>query len=213
MVRCSDDWPVIGTPEGVERLGGIDFDQAILAHVDAALDGQVFALDTSDPETRSALMRLRAECQRAKEHLSQDTDVDIPVVLPNLQTSVRLTRSEFEAMVRPRLADSVNVLDRVVASAGVQWDDISAVLLVGGSSSIPAVGQLVGEHTGRPVIAATNPHLAIALGTAAIAQRDVRAISATPTPAAPVAAAAETAGPTGSPGSPGSPAKRGARSA
>ena len=194
VVRCSDDWPVVGTPEGVERLGGIDFDQAVLAHVDQALDGQVFALDSSDPDTRSALMRLRAECQRAKEHLSQDTDVDIPVVLPNLQTSVRLTRSEFEAMVRPRLADSVNVLDRVIASAGAQWDDISAVLLVGGSSSIPAVGQLVAEHTGRPVIAATNPHLAIALGTAAIAQRDI-VRSAAPAAAAPTTTAPTTAAP------------------
>lgn len=184
VVRCADDWPVVGTPEGVERLGGIDFDQAILAHVDQALDGQVFTLDTADPDARSALMRLRAECQRAKEHLSQDTDVEIPVVLPNLQTAVRLTRSEFETMVRPRLADSLTVLDRVVASAGVEWSDISAVLLVGGSSNIPAVGQLVSEHTGRPVISATNPHLAIALGTAAIAQRDVvRAATPSPVPA------------------------------
>ncbi len=173
VVRCEGDWSVVGTPEGVERLGGIDFDQAILAHVDAALDGQVFMLDSSEPDARSALMQLRAECQAAKEHLSQDTDVEIPVSLPNLRTSVRLTRAEFESMVRPRLADSLSVLDRVVASAGASWDDIAGVLLVGGSSNIPAVGQLVGEHTGRPVISATNPHLAIALGTAAIAQHGI----------------------------------------
>ena len=169
VVRCDDDWSVVGTPEGVERLGGIDFDQAILAHVDAALDGQVYALDTSDPDARSALMQLRAECQAAKEHLSQDTDVDIPVSLPNLRTSVRLTRSEFEGMVQPRLADSLAVFDRVVASAGASWDDISAVLLVGGSSNIPVVRQLVAEHPGRPVVTATNPHMAIAVGTAAVA--------------------------------------------
>ncbi len=191
VVRCAGDWSVVGTPEGVERLGGIDFDQAILAHVDQALDGQVYALDSSDPESRSALMQLRSECQSAKEHLSQDTDVDIPVSLPNVRTSVRLTRAEFESMVRPRLADSLSVLDRVVASADATWSDISVVLLVGGSSNIPAVGQLVAEHTGRPVVSATNPHLAIALGTATIAQRAV----IRPAPAvdaAPVAASTST---------------------
>ena len=189
VVKCDSDWSVVGVPEGVERLGGIDFDQAIMAHVDTVLDGQVFMLDTSDPDARSALMQLRAECQKAKEHLSQDTDVEIPVSLPNLRTSVRLTRGEFESMVRPRLSDSLSVLDRVVTSAGVTWDDISNVLLVGGSSNIPAVGQLVAEHTGRPLMSATNPHLAIAIGTAAISRQRSILAPVTDALAAPVAAA------------------------
>jgi actin-like ATPase involved in cell morphogenesis len=185
---------VVGTPEGVERLGGIDFDQAIMAHVDGVLDGQVFGLDSSDPDARSALMRLRSECQAAKEHLSQDSDVDIPVSLPSLQTSVRITRAEFEAMVRPRLADSLAVFDRVVASAGASWDDIAAVLLVGGSSNIPVVAQAVGEHTGRPVLTATSPHLAIAMGTAMVA-----AATAEPAAPAPVVTASEPAAPAPAP--------------
>ena len=190
VVRADGDWEVVGTPEGVERLGGIDFDQAILSHVDATLDGQVFSLDSADADARSALMQLRAECQAAKEHLSQDTDVDISVSLPTLRTSVRLTRSEFESMVRPRLADSLAVFDRVVSSAASSWDDVSAVLLVGGSSNIPVVNQLVAEHTGRPVTTATNPHLAIALGTAAIAAEHGSATAAPSGVApAPVAAA------------------------
>src|SRR6056297_672383 len=182
----SDAVTVVGTPEGVERLGGIDFDQAVLAHVDTVLGGQVFGLDRTDPDARGALMRLRAECQAAKEHLSQDSDVDIPVSLPGLQTSVRMTRAEFEAAVRPRLADSLAVFDRVAASAGAGWEDISAVLLVGGSSNIPVVAQLVGEHTGRPVLTATSPHLAIASGTATVAA----ATAAVAAPAAPSVAPA-----------------------
>jgi molecular chaperone DnaK len=159
-------WSVIGVPEGVERLGGTDIDQAVLGHVDASLGGQVFSLDTADDDTRTALIRLRTACRDAKEHLSEDTEVEIPVELPTLRTSVRLTRSELEAMIRPRLADSLAVLDRVVASAALTWNDIDAVLLVGGSSRIPAVGQMVHERFGRPVIGATNPQLAVALGTA-----------------------------------------------
>ena len=166
LVRYGDDWDVVGSPEGVERLGGVDFDLAVVAHVDAALDGQVVALDSADPESRAALARLRADCQAAKEALSVDTDVEIPVQLPGLHTTVRLTRVDLEAMVRPRLVDSLGVLDRVVASAGVTWDDVASVLLVGGSSRIPAVAQMVAEHTGRPITAATNPTFAIAVGTA-----------------------------------------------
>ena len=188
--EAADDVTVVGTPEGVERLGGIDFDQAVMAHVDATTGGQVFGQDRSDPEMRGTLMRLRTECQAAKEHLSEDTDVDIPVALPGLQTTVRMTRAEFEAAVRPRLADSLAVFDRVAASAGAGWDDISAVLLVGGSSNIPVVAQLVAEHTGRPVITATNPHLAIAAGTATVAAQ--RSPAASPTPPVAVAPASPT---------------------
>ncbi len=135
VVRCSgaeDTWSVVGTPEGVERLGGADIDQAVLGHVDAVLGGQVFTADAAAPDTRSALLRLRAACKDAKEQLSEDTDVEIPVELPGVQTRVRLTRTELETMIRPRLADSLAVLDRVVSSAGAPWDDIDAVLLGGG---------------------------------------------------------------------------------
>lgn len=190
VVECSGDWSVKGTPEGVERLGGLDFDQAILAHVDASTGGQIFGADRTDPDVRAALDRLRDECRRAKEHLSSDTDTEVSVDLPDLRTSVRLTRAEFEAMVRPRLSDSLAVLDRVVASAGVGWDDISAVLLVGGSSRIPAVGQLVQEHTGRPVVAATNPHFAIALGAAELAARAGGGVEPAPAPTTAPAAVA-----------------------
>lgn len=199
VVRCEGDWSVVGTPEGVERLGGIDFDQAIMAHVDAVLDGQVFALDTSDGEARSALSRLRAECQAAKEHLSQDTEVQIDVSLPNLHTSVRLTRAEFEAMVRPRLTDSLAVLDRVVSSADVTWSDIAQVVLVGGSSNIPAVAQSVSEHTGRPVMTATNPHLAVAVGTAMVTGRLVESVAAERAPSTPPVPAAPSAAPPAAP--------------
>lgn len=182
VVRMGDDVEVVGTPEGVERLGGIDFDQAVMAHVDAVTGGQVFGLDRTDPDARASLVRLRAECQSAKEHLSQDSDVDIPVALPGVQTSVRMTRAELEGAVRPRLADSLAVFDRVVSSAGAAWSDIGSILLVGGSSNMPVVAQIVAEHTGRPVVTATSPHLAIASGTAVVA-----AASAAPPPSSPAA--------------------------
>ncbi len=170
VVRAEDDgaFTLLGSPEGMDRLGGIDVDQAVLAHVDASLDGMVTTADTSDPATRSAVVRLREEVRRAKEALSNDTDATIAVALPGVQTEVRLTRDELEGMIRPRLAETVEALRRAVASAGVSMDGVSRVLLVGGSSRIPLVGLLVREMTGRPVAVDAHPKLAIATGAAIV---------------------------------------------
>jgi sugar lactone lactonase YvrE len=120
-------------------------------------------------------------CRRAKEALSTDSDTTIPVALPGLQTEVRLTRDEFETMIRPRITETVRALERAVASAHIEMDQISRVLLVGGSSRMPIVAELVRSTTGRQVSLDAHPKLAIAVG-AALAGAAVVA-PAVPTPA------------------------------
>lgn len=164
--KVGDSFELIGTPEGMERIGGIDFDEALLAHVDESLGGVLGALDAEDSATRKALARLRDECRQAKEALSSDTDVSIPVALPNLNTEVRVTRSGFEALIRPRVGETVDVLERAVRSAGLGMDDVARVLLVGGTSHIPLVRQLVREATGRPVALDAHPKNSVSLGAA-----------------------------------------------
>ena len=172
--RVGDGFEVIGQPEGMERLGGIDFDQAIMAHVDDAVAGQVSEADASDAMTRGALARLRADVRSAKESLSSDTDVTIPLMLPALQTEVRLTRPEFEGMIRPRLLETVAALERAVRSAAIPMSDVSKILLVGGSSRIPLVGEIVQHATGRPVAVDAHPKFAIALGAAAAGAAEIQ---------------------------------------
>lgn len=168
IVRKSDGrFSLLGTPEGMERLGGIDFDQAVFSHVSDSLGGLLQDLDPADPAALAAVARLREECRLAKEALSTDTDVTIPVLLPNVQTEVRLTRGEFEAMIRPRLGETTDALARTVASAGLSLSDISRVLLVGGSSRIPLVADVVRAATGRDVAVDAHPKHAIAMGAAA----------------------------------------------
>ncbi len=167
LVRdTASGFELIGTPEGMERLGGIDFDQAVLAHVDAVLDGLVSSADVSDPQVLAGQARLREECRRAKEALSNDTDVTIPVSLPGVQTDVRLTRDELENMVRPRIAETVKALQRTISSAGISTEAVSRVLLVGGSSRMPIVAQVVRDSIGRPVSVDADPKMAIAMGAA-----------------------------------------------
>jgi len=157
---------IVGTPEGVERLGGADIDALVMAHVDDAVGGQVSAADISEPDVRAGIARLQQECRAAKEALSTDTETDVSVSLPGCTATVRLTRGELEGMVRSRLADSLAVLDRVVASAGPAGAPLQGVLLVGGSSRMPLVAQMVREHIASPLVTTTNPGLAIALGAA-----------------------------------------------
>ncbi len=164
--RTREGFEIIGKPEGIERLGGIDFDAAVFAHVARSLDDALSELDPDDANAMAAVSRLRADCVDAKEGLSSDTDATIPVLLPNLQTEVRLTRREFESVVRPSLVDSIEAMRRAVASAGIEMSQVAKVLLVGGSSRIPLVAQMVSSDLGRPVAVDAHPKHAIALGAA-----------------------------------------------
>ncbi len=164
--RTDNGFEILGKPEGIERLGGIDFDAAVAAHVARSLDGALDNLDDDDPSAVAAMSRLRQDCVDAKEALSSDTDARIPVLLPALQTEVRITRAEFEALIRPSLVDSIGAMHRAVKSAGITWDDVSKVLLVGGSSRVPLISQMVSSELGRPVAVDAHPKHAVALGAA-----------------------------------------------
>jgi molecular chaperone DnaK len=164
--KTADGFDILGSPEGIERLGGIDFDEAVFDHVRRAVGTKLQELDPEDETALAAVGRLREECIQAKEALSSDTDVAIPVLLPNVQTEVRLTRAEFEAMIRPALTETIGALRRALDSAGVAPEEVKAVLLVGGSSRIPLVAQMVGAELGRPVAVDAHPKHAIALGAA-----------------------------------------------
>ncbi len=157
---------LLGRPEGLERLGGVDFDEVVFEHVRAGMPDAFDNLDDTDPAVLSAVARIRRDCTEAKEALSSDTEVSIPVLLPGARGSVRLHRSEFEQMIRPRVEETVEALRKAVVSAGLEPAQLSAVLLVGGSSRIPLVAQLVSEGLGRPVAVDADPKNAIAKGAA-----------------------------------------------
>ena len=159
---------VLGLPEGIDRLGGVDFDDAVFGHVVAKVPA-LSELDPEDPATLAATARLRRECTEAKEALSADTEVTIPVLAPEVQSQVRLVRAEFEDLIRSQVAETVEVLRRALRSADVGPEDLDAVLLVGGSSRVPLVAQLVSTELGRPVAIDADPTTAIALGAALFA--------------------------------------------
>jgi actin-like ATPase involved in cell morphogenesis len=160
---------ILGTPEGIEHLGGGDFDEAILSFVDYAADGVLSELDLSDPQMSVALARLRQDCVAAKEALSVNPETTIPVFLPDRHLEVRITRAEFEDLVRASVESTISALSRTLASAHVQPAQLSAVLLVGGSSRIPLVARMVSAELGCRTVVDTHPKHAVALGAATLA--------------------------------------------
>ncbi|MEM9713577.1 MAG: Hsp70 family protein, partial [Actinomycetota bacterium] len=128
-------------------------------------------------------------CREAKEALSNETATSVLALLPGRDPQeIRLTRTELEDLIRPRLVETVAALERTVASAGLEVDDLDRVLLVGGSSRMPLVGEIVADGVRAPLAIDTHPKHAIAQGAALLAAR--QAAAAAPPVTAPVAAAA-----------------------
>jgi actin-like ATPase involved in cell morphogenesis len=169
MRRVGDRFVTMGEPQGIERLGGIDFDEAVMSHVRATVGDALTQLDGNDPVVRSGMIRLRGDCIAAKEALSADSEAVIPVLLPGLQTQVRITRPEFENMIRPVLRETVDMLRRALQLAAVTPDQLSAVVLAGGSSRIPLVAEMVSGALGRPVSVDAHPKDTVAMGAARLA--------------------------------------------
>ena len=69
-------------------------------------------------------------------------------------------------MVRPRLEDTLTAAERVLRDAGLAWDGITAVLLVGGAGRMPLIAEWLTGATGRPVVLDAHPKHAVALGAA-----------------------------------------------
>ncbi len=162
--KTATGFELLGRPEGIERLGGIDFDEAVFDHVLRSADGGVSIPDPAPPGVIAAAAHLRRECIDAKEALSTDTEVTVSVLFPDVQSNVVVTRSQFESMIQTPLSETTRALRRALEGAGVDPADVRKVLLVGGSSRIPLVAQMVSAELGRPVAVDVHPKHSVAFG-------------------------------------------------
>ncbi|MDQ0734028.1 Hsp70 family protein [Arthrobacter agilis] len=189
----ADTFTVLGTPQGIERLGGADFDQEVFNRVLDDADVSLAWEDQSSPEVLAALNRLRRECAEAKEALSSDSEATVSIMIPGSHSQVRLVRAEFELMVEPALRETIETMRLALESAGVRAEDLSAILLIGGSSRIPLVAQLLSAEFNRPLAIDVDPKASVALGAAfATAALEDGEDSAQPVPAAAAGEGAST---------------------
>ena len=153
-------------PFGIERLGGIDFDEAVFHYAVAKVPAEHVEAARQSQEGLAALANLRRSCVEAKESLSSDAATDIPVMLPGHTSTVRITRGEFEEMIRPMVQQTIVGVSDTLRRANVEPAALSAALLVGGSSRIPLVPQMVAQELGLSVRIDAHPKLVVAKGAA-----------------------------------------------
>ncbi|MEU0882549.1 Hsp70 family protein [Lentzea sp. NPDC005914] len=145
LLRKQGVFLLAGRPERVE-IGGFDLDDLVVEHV-------VAKIGTHSPE-------LVQSCVEAKELLGSYPEVRIPVMDNDEVREIRLSRLEFEAIIRPSVELTVAALERVVRTAGLCEPDV--ILLVGGSARIPLVAKEVAERLHIPIMRA--PDGAAAMG-------------------------------------------------
>ncbi|EHR62492.1 Hsp70 family protein [Saccharomonospora cyanea] len=153
--------------DGLPDLGGLDVDQALLVHVGREVSH-------SDPQRWQRLLRpestadrrarraLQEDVKAAKEALSRLPQTEVP--MPEPFSDVLVTRAELEALVRPAMLRSVELLARTVRSAGLSPDQLAGIYLVGGSSRLPLVGSLLAEKLGVVPSSLDQPETAVAFG-------------------------------------------------
>jgi molecular chaperone DnaK len=159
----------VKSTNGDTHLGGDDFDRRVMEWLIAE-----FKKDTGIDlgQDRMALQRLREAAEKAKIELSsmQSTEVNLPFITADqsgpkhLQKS--LTRAKFEQMVEDLLERSKEPCRKALSDAGLTADQIDEVILVGGSTRIPAVQQIVKDLFKKEPNKGVNPDEAVAAGAA-----------------------------------------------
>ncbi|MGO3017843.1 MAG: molecular chaperone DnaK [Anaerococcus sp.] len=154
---------------GNNRLGGDDFDNALVDYL-----AQEFKKDTGVDLTKdlTAMQRLKDAAEKAKKELSstKTSNVNLPFITAvdgqPVHLDITVTRAKFEELTRSLVEETRKPVNDALSDAGLSSSDIEKVLLVGGSSRIPAVQELVKEITGKEPQRDINPDECVALGAA-----------------------------------------------
>lgn len=152
---------------GDDHLGGIDFDRQVVEWLESKYR---LNLNSQEEKIRKlAIQKLFSQVRAAKEHLSfaEHTYLGIPDVIPGTHIDQDLTRDQFEEIIRIHLDKIREILLATMDSASVSWRDIDRVIMVGGSSRIPAVQRLL-ENCGaaNKIFTNLNQELCVAEGAA-----------------------------------------------
>ncbi|MEU1147018.1 molecular chaperone DnaK [Streptomyces sp. NPDC005863] len=154
---------------GDTRLGGDDWDQRIVEYlVRRFKNGHGVDLG----QDKMALQRLRESAEKAKIELSSssETDINLPYITASaegpLHLAEKLTRAQFQELTADLLDRCKEPFHQAVQDAGVELSAVDHVILVGGSTRMPAVTELVRELTGKDPHKGVNPDEVVALGAA-----------------------------------------------
>ncbi|QHE53042.1 molecular chaperone DnaK [Pontibacillus sp. HMF3514] len=165
---------------GDNKLGGDDFDQVIIDHMVAEFKKE-HGIDLS--QDKMALQRLKDAAEKAKKDLSgvAQTQISLPFITAGeagpLHLEMNLTRAKFEELSAGLVERTMEPTRRALKDANMSQNDINKVLLVGGSTRIPAVQEAIKKEVGKDPSKGVNPDEVVALGAAVqggVLQGDVK---------------------------------------
>ncbi|NDY91412.1 Fe-S protein assembly chaperone HscA [Ideonella livida] len=143
---------------GDAALGGDDFDHALASWV-----AQQAGVEVRSPQAKRGLL---VAARAAKEALTQASSTVLSVRLEGVEVAVPISREAFDSLTRPLLDRTLAAVRKVLRDAKVGRDEVQGVVMVGGSTRMPAVRQAVEVYFGRPPLTNVNPDEVVAIGAA-----------------------------------------------
>ncbi|MCI5823368.1 MAG: molecular chaperone DnaK [Candidatus Gastranaerophilales bacterium] len=169
VLEIGDGVHEVLSTSGDTRLGGDDFDEKIINYLADEFKKQE-GIDLRND--KQAMQRLKEASEKAKCELSSvvETTVNLPFITADANgpkhLDVTLTRAKFEELSHDLLERCKKPVEQALKDAGLSKGDIDEVVLVGGSTRIPAVQALVKEYTGKDPNQSVNPDEVVAVGAA-----------------------------------------------
>lgn len=164
-IRSPQDITVIAS-EGDHDLGGVNFDEVIADHLNElffAEKGTYLKTDSDDAPFR----RAQAEAERAKRKLSKIDQVSpIPLNSGEHWMNASVKRTEFEKLIANYITRTEMLIEDALFEANLSENEIEHVFLVGGSTRIPAIKEMLHKKFGKEPLSQVNPDEAVALGAA-----------------------------------------------
>jgi molecular chaperone DnaK len=169
ILEVGDGVVEVKSTNGDTHLGGDDIDQRLIEWLIEEFRKDQ-GIDLS--KDRMALQRLKEAAEKAKCELSsvQETEINLPFITADASgpkhLNVRLTRAKFEQLVEDIIMRTIAPCRQALKDAGLEPKDVDEVVLVGGSTRIPRVQQLVAEFFGKEPHKGVNPDEVVAVGAA-----------------------------------------------
>ena len=169
ILEIGDGVHEVLSTSGDTHLGGDDFDQKVMDWICEEFKKQE-GIDLKGD--KQAMQRVKEAAEKAKCELSSvmETNINLPFITADANgpkhLDLNLTRAKFEDLCRDLLNRCKTPVENALKDAGITKNDINEVVLVGGSTRIPAVQQLVKEYTGKDPNQSVNPDEVVAVGAA-----------------------------------------------
>ncbi|WP_017609192.1 molecular chaperone DnaK [Nocardiopsis xinjiangensis] len=169
LLEVGDGVVEVKATNGDNRLGGDDWDQAI---VDWLVERFKNAQGVDLSKDKMALQRLREAAEKSKIELSSSSEsqINLPYITASsegpLHMDEKLTRAEFQRLTTDLVERTKAPFQQVIKDAGIQLSNIEHVVMVGGSTRMPAVAELVKEMTGKEPNKGVNPDEVVSIGAA-----------------------------------------------